>query len=56
VPVLAQQVVLSRVVRGDVLAPIDWLLPSAVAFALAAFGIFLVARLLREERIIFGRS
>jgi sodium transport system permease protein len=56
VPVLAQQVVLSRVVRGDVLAPIDWLLPSAVAFTLAATCVFLVSRLLRDERIVFGRS
>jgi sodium transport system permease protein len=56
VPVLAQQVVLSRVVRGDALAPIDWLLPGAVAFTLAAICIYLVARLLREERIVFGRS
>jgi sodium transport system permease protein len=56
VPVLAQQVVLSRVVRGDGLAAIDWVLPSAVAFALAAICIFLVSRLLREERIVFGRS
>jgi sodium transport system permease protein len=56
VPVLAQQVVLARVVRGDILAPIDWLLPAAVAFALAAICIALVSRLLRDERIVFGRS
>jgi sodium transport system permease protein len=56
VPVLAQQVVLSRVVRGDALAPIDWLLPSAVAFAIAVACIALVSRLLREERIVFGRG
>jgi len=56
IPVLGQQMVLSRVVRGDALAPVDYLLPSAVAFALAAICVALVARLLREERIIFGRS
>jgi sodium transport system permease protein len=56
VPVLGQQMVLSRVVRGDVLAPVDYLLPSAVAFTIAAVCISVVARLLREERIIFGRS
>ncbi len=56
VPVLGQQMVLSRVVRGDVLAPVDYLLPSAVAFTVAAVCVALVARLLREERIIFGRS
>jgi sodium transport system permease protein len=56
IPVLAQQVVLSRVVRGDLLAPIDWLLPSGVAFAIAATCVLLVSRLLRDERIVFGRS
>jgi sodium transport system permease protein len=56
IPVLGQQMVLSRVVRGDALAPVDYLLPSAVAFALAAICVTLVARLLRDERIIFGRS
>ena len=56
VPVLGQQMVLSRVVRGDVLAPVDYLLPSAVAFAVAALCIAGISRLLREERIVFGRS
>ncbi|MGZ5066999.1 MAG: ABC transporter permease [Usitatibacter sp.] len=56
VPVLGQQMVLSRVVRGDALAPIDYLLPSAVAFAIAAACVVLVSRLLRDERIVFGRS
>jgi len=56
VPVLGQQVVLTRVVRGDTLTPIDWLLPSAVAGFIAAACVLLVARLLRDERIVFGRS
>jgi len=56
VPVLGQQVVLARVVRGDALGFADWAIPSAVALALAAAGVFFVARLLRDERIVFGRS
>jgi sodium transport system permease protein len=56
VPVLGQQVVLARVVRGDILTPIDWLLPSAVAGLIALACVLLVARLLRDERIVFGRS
>jgi len=56
VPVLGQQVVLSRVVRGDGLGAVDWLIPSLVAFAIAATAVALVSRLLREERIVFGRS
>ncbi|MEO5676307.1 MAG: hypothetical protein ABIQ84_02055, partial [Usitatibacter sp.] len=56
VPVLGQQVVLSRVVRGDGLSAQDWLIPSAVAFAVAATCVVLVSRLLRDERIVFGRN
>ena len=56
VPVLGQQVVLARVVRGDGLTPMDWAIPSAIALALAAAGVILVARLLRDERIVFGRN
>ena len=56
VPVLGQQMSFSRIVRGDVLAAVDFVLPSAIAFAVAALCIATVSRLLREERIVFGRS
>jgi len=56
VPVLGQQVVLGRVVRGDELTATDWAIPAAIAFAIAAAGVWLVSRLLREERIVFGRN
>ncbi len=56
VPVLAQQAVLSRVVRGDAFTVADWAVPSAVALAIAAACVALVARLLHEERIVFGRT
>jgi len=56
VPVLGQQVVLTRVVRGEQLSLGDWVVPSAVALAIAAGCVALVSRLLREERIVFGRS
>jgi len=56
IPVLGQQMVLSRVLRGDVLSLADYLLPSGVAFALAALCVASVARLLRQERIVFGRT
>jgi sodium transport system permease protein len=56
VPVLGQQVVLARVLRGDSLTFIDWAVPAAVALTVAAMGVALVSQLLREERIIFGRS
>ena len=56
VPVLGQQVVLSRIVRGDALGPADWLVPSAIALAIAAVCVAGVVRQLREERIVFGRT
>jgi sodium transport system permease protein len=56
VPVLGQQMALLRVVRGDVLSWVDYVIPSGIAFGLAALFVALVARLLRDERIIFGRS
>ena len=56
VPVLGQQAVLSRVVRGDAFSLTDWAVPSGIALAIAVVCAGLVARLLREERIVFGRS
>ena len=56
VPVLGQQVVLSRIVRGDNLGWQDWALPSFVAAVVAIACVGLVARLLRDERIVFGRA
>jgi sodium transport system permease protein len=56
VPVLGQQMAYTRVLRGDVLGPLDYLVPAAIALAIAAACVAAVARLLREERIVFGRS
>jgi sodium transport system permease protein len=56
VPVLGQQVVLSRIIRGDPLRLQDWAMPSFVALAIALACVALVARLLRDERIVFGRA
>jgi hypothetical protein len=54
--VLGQQVVLGRIVRGDGLKFVDWAMPSLVALTIAGICVAGVARLLREERIVFGRS
>jgi len=56
VPVLGQQAVLSRIVRGDAFGLLDWAIPSAAALAIAIACVALVARLLGEERIVFGRT
>lgn len=56
VPMLAQQTVLGRVVRGDALSAIDYLLPAAVSIVVAALCLAGVARQLANERIVFGRA
>jgi sodium transport system permease protein len=56
VPVLGQQMVLTRVIRGDVVAPLDYAMPAAIALAIAAVCLTGVTRLLGEERIVFGRG
>jgi len=55
VPVLGQQVVFGRIMRGDEFTAADWAVPSGIAVAIAAIAIVLLGRLLREERIVFGR-
>jgi sodium transport system permease protein len=56
VPVLGQQMVFSRIVRGDGLAAQDWAVPSGVAIGITAIALVVLSRLLRQERIVFGRS
>ena len=56
VPVLGQLMALQRVLRGDGLAPADALVPAAIAFALSGIAVAAVARLLTQERIVFGRA
>ena len=56
VPVLGQQMAFTRIVRGDALIAHDFAIPSGIAIAIAAAALALLSRLLREERIVFGRS
>jgi sodium transport system permease protein len=55
VPVLGQQMVLARVMRGDAVGGADYLVPAAVAAAIAIACLLAVSHLLRQERIVFGR-
>jgi sodium transport system permease protein len=55
VPALAQQTVLMRGLRGEVVGAYDILLPSAIALAVTAAALVLQARLLRNESIVFSR-
>jgi sodium transport system permease protein len=55
VPGLAQQLVMSRILRGDVVGPIDYLVPLGVAATITLACLLLLSRLLRREAIVFGR-
>ena len=55
VPALAQQTVLMRGLRGEIVGTSDILLPSAIALAVTAAALVLQARLLRDESIVFSR-
>lgn len=55
VPALAQQVVMTRILRGDALAVGDYLVPGAIAVAVTTLSLALLTRLLRREAIVFGR-
>jgi sodium transport system permease protein len=55
VPALAQQLVMSRILRGDQVGAIDYLVPLAVAVVVTTVCLTLLARLLRREAIVFGR-
>jgi sodium transport system permease protein len=55
VPALAQQTVLMRGLRGEIVGTSDILLPSAIALTVTAAALVLQARLLRDESIVFSR-
>lgn len=55
VPALAQQVVMSRILRGDAVGPVDYLVPFAMSAAVTVACLALLVRLLRRESIVFGR-
>lgn len=56
VPAIAQLTVLLKTLRGEAVGAYDLLLPAAVALGAATFCLWLQARLLERERIVFARS
>ncbi len=56
VPALAQNMVISRALRGAGLGAFDFLVPAAVCLALAALALFAQGLLLKRESIVFARS
>lgn len=56
VPVFAQLMVITRLLRGETVDAIHYLLPAAVNIAIFTIAIVLMSTLLRQEKIIFGRA
>ncbi len=56
VPSIAQLTVLMKALRGETVGAPDIVVPALVALALAALCLWVQARLLRRESIVFARS
>ena len=56
VPMLGQQMVITRILRGDTVGAMHFLIPFAVNAGIATVAILLIAALLTKEKIIFGRA
>ena len=56
VPMLGQQMVITRILRGDTVGAMHFLSPFAVNASIATVAILLIAALLTREKIIFGRA
>jgi len=56
VPMLAQQMVMTRILRGETVGMLHYALPLAINLAVMAVAVVLISQLLKKERIIFARS
>jgi sodium transport system permease protein len=55
VPVSSQYTLLSRALRGDAIATVDWLQSTALPLLLTVIALLAAARLLRREDVFAGR-
>jgi sodium transport system permease protein len=56
VPMLGQLMVITRILRGESVTTIHYLLPFAINATLSLVAVLLIAKLLTKEKIIFGRA
>jgi sodium transport system permease protein len=56
VPMMGQLMVLTRILRGEYVSAMQLLVPTAVSLLLIVGAVYLLTRLIRTEKIIFGRS
>ena len=56
VPMLGQLMVITRILRGETVTAVHYLLPFAVNAAISVIAVLLISKLLTNEKIIFGRA
>jgi sodium transport system permease protein len=56
VPVLAQLMVITRILRGESVEAMHYLIPAAINITIFVVCVVMIARLLKQEKIIFGRA
>lgn len=56
VPMMGQLMVLTRILRGEQVGAMHLLVPIAVSIVMTVVAVYLLTRLIRSEKIIFGRS
>ena len=56
VPMLGQLMVITRILRGDPVEAMHFLVPFAINAGITVIAILLISRLLTNEKIIFGRA
>ncbi|CAN5137163.1 ABC transporter permease [soil metagenome] len=56
VPALGQQLTMGRATRGEAISALDIVVPGAVCLVGALICLALLGRLLRNEKVVFGRS
>jgi sodium transport system permease protein len=56
VPMMGQLMVITRILRGESVTAIHYLLPFAINATISVIAVLLISKLLTKEKIIFGRA
>jgi sodium transport system permease protein len=56
VPVLGQLMVITRILRNEPVELMHYLIPTALCVTLFVIAVVMTSRLLKQEKVIFGRS
>jgi hypothetical protein len=53
---MGQLMVITRILRGESVTAIHYLLPFAINATISVIAVLLISKLLTKEKIIFGRA